>query len=326
MLNSSTCRSVAISIIGTGFLLAGCGHRSESTVVLVEQREWTSSVGTQGVQLLTEHYDLRTTVRDPLLREYMPAFMEACHAEYGKLLPAHLTASGPDAEEKLVVYVFGRRQEWAAFTCQFVPAQAYTYLHIHSGGYMDHPTATSVLFDIGRDKTLSLMAHEGLHQYLSRYIPRPVPAWLNEGLATQFEDFDLDGPRPTFRPRRNLLRKNSLREALSIENGLLALPHLLATHAGEAVTTTGQSARGYYAQIWATVLFMRESKQYRAGFARMLEDMGSNRYRANISAYRAATPSAAGMSEGEIAFRQYITEDLEAFSASWNEFARLLVR
>lgn len=316
-------------LAGMSFMLAGCGNPTGPAVVQVEQREWDSIVGTKGVQLLTEHYDIRTTIQDALLRDYLPVFMEASYAEYRKLMPLPEAGQAKPAsvgDSRLVVYVFGRRPEWAAFTVTFVPAQAYTYLHIHSGGYMDHRTATAVMFDIGRDRTLSLMAHEGLHQYLARNFPRPVPAWLNEGLAAQFEDFDLDGPRPTFRPRRNLMRKNSLREALSVSDGLIALPHLLTMDAGEAVTKTGQTARGYYAQIWATVLFLRESHLYRQGFARLLADVGTDRFRADISGYRAATPYAAGQSEGEIAFRRYITENLDAFDKECTAFARELVR
>jgi hypothetical protein len=299
---------------------SGCAGAAKPPEVAVEQREWTSPVKTNGVQLLTEHYDIRTTVEDTLLRDYLPTFMETCWTEYAKLVPAAKPRS-----ERLVVYVFGRRPEWAAFTKGFVPAQSETYLHIHSGGYMDQATATAVLFEIGRDRTLSLMAHEGLHQYLAGHLSEPVPPWLNEGLATQFEDFDLDGARPIFRPERNLMRKNSLRESLSVDNGLIPLPELLGMDAGRAVTKTGQTARGYYAQIWATILFLRTSPQYRDGFARLLGDAGTPRLRQNLSAYRAATPAAANMSQGEILFRQYVTEDLEAFGDEFKVFAGQLV-
>ncbi|MBI4581504.1 MAG: hypothetical protein HY718_17520, partial [Planctomycetes bacterium] len=239
---------VVMSVLG----LAGCDPAGDVGPVRVEEREWTSPVGTKGVQLLTEHYDLRVTSEDALLREYLPTFIEATNAEYRKLIPP-----ARENDEPLMVYIFGRRPEWAAFTQGFAPAQAQVYLHIHSGGYMDHATATAVFWDIGRDRTLSLLAHEGLHQYLTRHFPGAVPPWLNEGLATQFEDFDLNGARPIFRPERNLIRKNSLREALTVPDGLVPLLHLLTMDAGEAVTRTGQPARGYYAQVWVTVLFLR---------------------------------------------------------------------
>ncbi len=317
------------------FVAIGCSQSNNRKAVHVEQTEWTSPVNTKGLQLLTEHYDIRTTVQDALLRDYLPEFMEACNAEYRKLMPppaqpesqlAGQVESPSTVVDRLVLFVFGRRPEWAAFTTRFAPANAYTYLHIHAGGYVDYPTATAVLFDIGRDRTLALMAHEGLHQYLACHFSRPVPPWLNEGLATQFEDFDLDGPRPTFRPRRNLIRKNSLREALAIDDSLIPLPQILAMDAGKAVVKTGQSARGYYAQIWAMTLFLRESRTYQTGLARLLADVGTDRYRANISGYRAATSSAVGMADGEVVFRQYITENVIDFGDEFKAFARELVR
>lgn len=302
-------------------LLAGCGASGGAAgPIVVEQKPWTSPAGLTGEQILTPHYDIRTTSLDEMLRRYLPRFMEAAHAEYSRLMK-------PDrpSDDRLVIYVFGDRPEWASFTQVFVPAQAYTYLHIHSGGYMDHATATAVLWDIRRDHTLSLIAHEGLHQYLAKHFPEPVPAWLNEGLATQFEDFDLDGPRPTFRPERNLTRKNSLREALSVTNGVIPLAQLLRMDAGDAVTKTGQSTRGYYAQVWSTVLHLRRSDRYAPAFARLLADAGTPRLRQAVSAYRIATPDSEKYSDGEVAFRYYITEDLDTFAADWGRFAASLV-
>lgn len=301
-------------------LACGCSGRAGGPI-RVEEREWRSPAGVGGVQLLTDHYDIRTTSQDTVLREYLPEFMEGSYREYVKLIPPEETSP-----ERMVVYVFGRRTEWALFTQQFVPPQAaHTYMHILSGGYMDQATATAVTWDIKRDYTLALLAHEGLHQYLARHRPGFIPPWLNEGLAAQYEDFELDGARPIFRPERNLMRKNSLREAISLPDGFVPMERFLAMNAGDAVTRTGQLARGYYAQVWATVLFLRTSPQYRVGFQRLLEDMGTQRLRTNVMGYRAATPSAAGMSDGEVVFRHYITENVTDFGDAFNAYARELV-
>ncbi len=323
MLNISRRRAFTQSLgvwtaAGIMVLLAGC--EAESRPVRFEQHAWTSLLHVDGVELMTDHYAIRTTSQDETLRAYLPAFMESAYAEYRKLVPPERPSPDP-----MVVYLFGERAEWAAFTKGFVPAQAHTYLYIQSGGYMDQATDTAVAWDIGRDRALSLLAHEGLHQYLAKYLDRPVPPWLNEGLATQFEDFDLNGDRPQFRPERNLMRRNSLREALALEDGLVPLPQLLSMHAGQAVTHTGQPARGYYAQVWMTVLFLRTSPMYGDGFRRLLADAGTERLQHSTSGYRAATPAAAKMSDGEVVFRQYVTEDLDGFEADCEAFARKLV-
>jgi hypothetical protein len=279
-----------------------------------------SPAGIRGTQFFTKHYDIRTTSGDAALREVLPEFVEASYRQYAKLVPAER-----EDGERMLVYVYGRRAEWALFTRQFVPAHAPIYMHILSGGYMDVPTATAVLWDVKRDQTLALLAHEALHQYIARHRPEPIPPWLNEGLATQFEDFDLDGPRPIFRPQRNLIRKNSLRESLALPDGLIPLDQLLAMHAGQAVTQAVECARSYYGQVWLTVLFLRTHPTYRDAFARLLADAGTERLRIAIRGYRAATTLAAGLSDGEVAFRQYISDDLGGFSGELQAFGRQTV-
>ncbi|HOQ84834.1 MAG TPA: DUF1570 domain-containing protein [Phycisphaerae bacterium] len=316
---SIVCRALVLLLGGTAVLAAGCAGASARPVAF-ETREWVSPAGLRGVQILTEHYDLRTTSADTVLRDVLPVFVESAYREYAWLIPPEQPAG-----ERMVVYIFRNRQEWALFTRRFAPAHADTYLHILSGGYMDQATGTSVLWDVKRDHTLALLAHEGLHQYLARQRSGPIPAWLNEGLATQFEDFDLEGYRPVFRPQRNLLRKNSLREALSIPDSMIPLNKLLSMHAGEAVVRPGQRARGYYAQVWITVLFLQHSPQYRDAFARLLDDVGTDRMRDNINAYRATTPEAADLSDGEILFRHYITQELDDFEDELRAYARRLV-
>jgi len=192
---------------------------------------------------------------------------------------------------------------------------------------MDQRTQTAVIFDIRRDRTLSLLAHEGLHQYLARFLPDPVPPWLNEGLAAQWESFDLDGYRPIYTPRRNFLRTNDLREALGPAGQLIPLPELLRMNAGDAVVKVGQSTRAYYAQVWSMLLFLRDeqNRAYHAGFTRLLADAGSERLRQAISAHRAATPTAATCSDGEVVFRHYVTENLDTFMNDYCAFARQLV-
>jgi hypothetical protein len=226
------------------------------------------------------------------------------------------------------VYLFETRREWAAYTQMAFPARANAYLHIHSGGYTDSPSATSVIFDLRRDHTLALMAHEGWHQYVAAYFTEPMPAWLNEGVATQFEGFDLDGDRPVFKPRENYSRRNHLRDAMSQEDGLIPLAELLRIHAGHAVTQKTKPARTYYAQVWSLVLMLREGfdGRYAEAFDNLLADVASNRLHLAVEGYRVATPEAKNLSYGELVFRYYITEDLDGFMDAYREFVGYLLR
>jgi len=338
------CQALALALI---VCAGGCTSPKPPASVAVEQREWTQS-GRPGVELLTPHFQIRTTVQDQVLREYLPIFMETAFAEYTRLLgdketwrqgdketddtpiplsPGPLASLSDSPPPRLPIYLFETRDEWARFTRQFAPDQAYTYLHIHAGGYMDYRTQTAVAFQIGRDQTLSLLAHEGLHQYAARYRPEPLPAWLNEGLACQFEAFTLNGPRPTFTPRRNLIRLQSLREALMRENGLIPLSDLLRMDAGEAVRTSGLPTGTYYAQVWSTVLYLRDpSCPYAAGFRALLADAGTPRLREAARSWRKAPPEGHRLSDAEAVFYSYITPRTDHFMAGYREFADKLAR
>jgi hypothetical protein len=300
--------------------LLGCASSEPQIEYSVDRRDWEPAEGITGIQYLTDHYNIRVTSRDPMLQEYVPGFMEGCFAAYSGIMP-------PVREQpkKLDIYLFGNRAEWARFTQAFRPMQADTYLHIQSGGYMDQATGTSVVWDIRRDLTLSLLAHEGWHAYLARYFPTMVPAWLNEGLATQFEAFDLRGDYPVFTPKKNYLRRNSLREALTVPDGLVPTRKLLAMHAGQAVVETGQVSRGYYAQVWSLVYMLQNHDGYHEAFDALLVDAGTERLRQAISAYRATTPDSGDLTDGEVLFMHYITDDLEAFDADYEAFCRGLV-
>lgn len=301
-------------------IAAGCGAARPS--VHVERAAWSPAAGIEGVELRTEHYRLRVTARDPLLRDYLPAFMETAQQAYQALIPP-----AQPRDEPLDVYLFNTREEWRRFTLAFDPQRAPTYLHLSAGAYMDQARATTVAFDLGRDRTLSMLAHEGLHQYLAARFPRTVAAWLNEGLATQWEAFELDGPYPRFTPRQNLFRRNNLRTALQSAEAWIPLKTLLNMNAGHAVRATGQATRSYYAQVWALVLFLRENAEprYTPGFRRLLAEAGTDRARQAIydrvrtdSALLEATP-------GEVLFRVYITDELSVFEDTYRTFARSLV-
>lgn len=314
----------AAALIPATLWLTGCAA-PERVPVAVQEQEWTSPTGLKGVQLLTEHFDLRVTAQDAILREYLPTFMEEAFRQYAALLPPVRGSS-----ERLTVYLFDNRDQWAAFTRGFSPEHADTYLHILSGGYTDHASATSVAYDLHRDRTLALLAHEGLHQHLARYFPEPVPAWINEGLATQFEQFELDGPFPQFTPRHNYFRRNNLRELVTeAHDGLIPLPDLLTMDAGQAVRGIRHGSRAYYAQIWSLALFLKDGPcppEYQEGFGRLLVDLGTDRMRTAIRAQRVTTPDSDRLSDGEMLFRHYITEDLAAADGEYRAFAQALLR
>jgi hypothetical protein len=179
-----------------------------------------------------------------------------------------------------------------------------------------------------RRGTLSILAHEGLHQYLESTGRHRIPAWINEGLACYFEAFTLDlaTNQPTFTPKNNTHRLPSLRQAFTTDS-MIALRDVLATNAGEAIHQRSRHVRNYYAQEWALVLFLLDSpetNQYAPGFRQLLRELGTEAMNRRARAYLAAD-SLGDMSTGEAVFRAYITEDLDTFERDYRAFLASLV-
>jgi len=316
-------RRAALPSMAIACVLAGCGAPPHRAALDVRTEPWEYR-GAAGRRLITAHFDIRTTARDERLVAVLPGFLEECHERC-----ARLTGRSSGSPDPLVVYVFETRAQWSGFTEEFAPQRAPLYRQIRHGGYTDEPTATAVLYDIGRDRTLAVAAHESMHQYLARHVRGPIPAWVNEGLATQMECFALRDGVPVFEPRHNLYRRNYLRMALSAgANRLYPLRDLLRMHAGELFSSPEQSSDTYYAQVWSLVLMLTEGRNaaYREGFRKLVAEVGTESMRAAVEAYRVAVPDAAGAAAGEVAFRRYICEDLNRFAREYEAFARDLVR
>jgi hypothetical protein len=269
-----------------------------------------------GSKLTSQHYVLYTTCTSKPFVDAMPGFLETCWKAYAQLVPSEELP-----QRRLPTYLFKTRWQWEQFTERFAPARAEIYKCIRSGGYSERGITVSHYG--GRQATLSVLAHEGLHQYLEATRGRHVPAWLNEGLACYFEAFDLDPRtnRPVFKPQTNHLRTRSLRETL-VSGGLIPLEEILATHAGAEVQKQARHVRSYYAQEWSLVLFlMRPGRDnpYRQGFLDLLRELGGDLMDRRARGFLAADADGK-MSYGEAVFRAYVSDDLETFSEQYEAY------
>jgi hypothetical protein len=308
--------------IGGAAMLSGCqAPMPEPPQFALTIEKWAEA-GPSGKRILTDHWDIRTTVRDEEFQRLLPTFMESSHRQYEQLLPA-LSAR---EQRPLVVYLFQTRAEWDRFSRKHFPRKAATFSRIQSGAYCEGDLA--VCYYIKRDRTLSVMAHEGLHQYISRNYQGEIPAWLNEGLATFCEGYEYKDGLPLFQPNRNEFRLNALRQAL-LSKQLIPFARLLGTHAGDVIVHANPQVYSYYSQAWALIVYLRtaEKGRYAASFDELLKDLGTGRLRLRAGAYIAARGGADGepMSFGEAVFRVYITEDVDAFATAYEEYLKKLV-
>ena len=161
-----------------------------------------------GELIKTDHFHIYTTVGDAVYQHLMVKVLEATHTRVMLLNPKFVSPGG----KAMDCYVFATRGQWESYTRARAGSNAPIYLQIASGGYCQEGVFAG--YDIGRQQTLSVIAHEAWHQYSWFAFKSRLPAWLEEGLATQNEAMEWKGTEPTFRPEMNAFRYATLRKAL----------------------------------------------------------------------------------------------------------------
>ena len=284
--------------------------------------------GGPGVLIRTDRYNLRLAVKDQVFRDRLPAYMEACSDAYAQALGAL-----PVPSEPMDLYVFASRGPWEAWTRRTLGRDADLYLGLGRGGFTTD--GTSVLYDIGRSDTLTIMAHEGWHQFSQKSLKDPLPTWLEEGLACWMEGtrMNRDGQPTPFRPWRNFERWNEARNAVTAER-TLALRELLDTSPQQCLEEGKDELLTYYAQVWALVHFLHDAEggRYREGLKSMLRDAanGSLRERTTASRHAGSDPAvarrAARSRTGALVLREYVASDLDLLSVQYDQFLRDITR
>lgn len=296
--------------------LAGC--QGQTTIIATDvpsQSESWRFGDADGRRVSTEHYEIYTTLTEPVLLAALPQFVEGCYQHYRSLAPP-----AREPRERMRVYLFASRPQWELFTRRFAGPRAVVFLKVRNGGYSDR--GVSVIEYVSHDVTFPLFAHEGFHQYLHHHVDVDVPAWLNEGLAVECEGqrWGKDGLK-SFDAWYNPLRRNALSTAL-VANQLHPLRTLLNTHAGKVIDGSTSSVATYYAQLWGLVLFLREGagRAYSPRFAAMLEALGDPGLDDLVRGAKHAGDPPAG--RGEALFRAFIDQDLDVVEDEYFEFLR----
>ena len=195
---------LAAALLGSGLaagLMAGCAAGGDSYTgdagAMVELSKEPLKIEPRlfgnhaGVLITTPHYHIYTTIEDPLYRRLLTKVLEGAYAR-GTLANPQAQVNGP-----LDCYVFASRGQWETYTRAQAGSNAPIYLQISAGGYCQEGVFAG--YDIGRDQTLSVVAHEAWHQYAFFAFKDRLPAWLDEGLATQNEAIEWQGTTPVFR-------------------------------------------------------------------------------------------------------------------------------
>lgn len=287
--------------------------------------QWENQYG-PGLKISTNHYDIFTTLLDPLILAQVPGFMEACYQAYQSQLPEPV-----DTQIKFTVYLFETRKQWEDFTQSFTPAQAEMFSKIKTGAY--YLNGSCVTYNIGRDKTFSVLAHEGWHQFNSRHFKYRLPSWLDEGIAMQFESFKEKTGSFYFEPEKNIQRLAGLKQTLATGK-MIPLETLISINPGEVILADSDAAViAFYSQSYALVRFLREE-----GFGKRLADYKSMLFdglRGNWplqgDVKRVASDRNINITVGwnrlvgRYLFEQYIGEDFKNLQQEYTYFCRKIV-
>jgi len=212
---------------------------------------WENEYG-PGLKITTAHYEIFTTLLEPLMLSQVPGFVESAYRGYNNQLPKPIETRG-----RFTVYLFGKREQWEDFTRVFTGPQADLYCKIKAGAY--YLNGACVSYNIGRERTFSVLAHEGWHQFNSRHFKFRLPSWLDEGIAMLFEASRYDRGLFYFEPGRNLNRLGALKMTL-MKNKMIPLKELIALNPGEVLAANEDDAvMAFYAQSYALVRFLREA-------------------------------------------------------------------
>lgn len=305
----------AFTLVGAVALVSGCTATQPVRQSVPFRVEDWSFADAPGRKILTEHYQIHTTLTDPVLIDALPQFVEGCFEHYRTLVPP-----AREPNELMPVFLFATRAQWEAFTRKFTGARARQFLQVRNGGYSE--AGVSVIEYVSHSVTFPLFAHEGFHQYVHHCVGHDIPPWLNEGLAVECEGQRWGVRLREFDPWYNPARRNVLAQAL-IANRLHPLRTLLRTHAGEIVGGSLQSIGSYYAQVWALVLFLREGEggKYATMFKTLLADLSTGEAARQV---KIATLSTEGElpTPGEALFRHYIGDDLPTIELEYFKFMR----
>ncbi len=287
---------------------------------------WHSKYG-PGLKLTTAHYEIFTTLLEPLMLRQIPDFMESAYRAYNQQLPAPV-----ETTTKLRIFLFADRRQWDDFTKTFAGPRAEVFSKIKAGAY--YLNDTCVTYNIGRSRTLSALGHEGWHQFNSRHFEFRLPSWLDEGIAMLFETSQYQDGRFYFEPAQNEYRLEGLKATL-LSDQQIPLNELVAMNPGEVLATDqAKAVQAFYSQSYALVRFLREasSGKHQDKFRRLLFDglrgdwplsPGSKKIAADRNIPRTVDWNRA---VGPQLFKQYINHNISNAEIEYLAFCNQIVR
>lgn len=259
--------------------LGGCANSPSPRAELVGPAQqttirfepWTNSVKPARI-IHTPNYRIFTTIQDDEFLRKLATILQGAFDQYQRMCPGV-----PVSRDQMDCYIFATRSEWEAFTREHTGADAKIYLQINRGGYTIRDWFVS--YYLAPTSTFAVASHEGWHQFVSRNFKDRLPPFMEEGIATQFENITwTNHDLPRWNLKRNANRALRLRQAIEGKY-LRPLNELCTMHAGDVVGQGFEKIESFYAQNWAFIRFLHEYEngKYRAAFEKLIADTAAGR-------------------------------------------------
>jgi len=240
---------------------------AETMNIVKESWVWNGHAGTR---VVTDGWDIRTTIVHEHIIDSLPNFYETLLKHYSTIF-----GELPYPRERLHVFLFANETQWQQKVLELLGNEAYEWAGLGRGGLTIDGTA--VLYDLdrrGRSRaTFRIAAHEGWHQYAESVFQDCLPTWLDEGIGTWLEGFRIRRGTLEFQPASNWDRLSTVRTIVASDR-LSTLSSLLSAEPNELLAQSRGSLLGYYAQLWAFTSFIMEYNdgQYRPALRKILVD------------------------------------------------------
>jgi len=280
--------------------------------------------GQPGRVHVSEHFRIHSTLQENSLDRALSTFSERALTHYRSAL-----VDLPAPKEPLQTYIFGSRNQWERYTRERLGGNAGPYLAMGKGGYTTQSDA--VLYDIGRLDTLTILAHEGWHQYTQKTFKHTLPVWLEEGIACWMEAVRPGrGETSTspFLPWRNFERFGELRNGTRSDT-LIPLEALLDSTPEQFLRQGKDRLLLYYAQTWALVHFLNEGEdgRYREALQQLVSDAAAGRLAGRMSNSQTfPNPRARGLHlhsrVGKWVLLEYFNPRFAEFKSQYERFLR----
>lgn len=230
---------------------------------------WTYR-GVSGTRLITEGWEIHTTIQYDHIVDGLPNFYESLLRHYTSVF-----GELPYPRTRLRVFLFADESQWQRQVSDMLGDEARQWEGLGRGGLTIDGTAVLYHLDSrGRSRaTFRIAAHEGWHQYAESIFKKCLPTWLDEGIGTWMEGFRVRRGALVFEPASNWDRLTTLRRIVASDK-LSTLSSLIEAQPSELLATGRGSLLGYYAQLWAFTSFLMEhdNGRYRPVVQQMLLD------------------------------------------------------